>query len=125
MRLPREQAAALDRMVDSTGRRKQHLVSELLADQLAVGHLDISDTADADEVLTLDEAAALLRLPPEVVGARARARDLPGRLFGDEWRFARSAVLAWLACAACYDFHLTGPEDAPPLNPPQLVSVTI
>ena len=97
VRLPREQAAALDRMVDSTGRRKQHLVSELLADQLAVGHLDINDRADAEEVLTLDEAAALLRLPAEVVGARARAGDLPGRLFRDEWRFARSAVLAWLA----------------------------
>jgi excisionase family DNA binding protein len=97
VRLPREQAAALDRMVDSTGRRKQHLVSELLADQLAVGHLDIIDRADAEEVLTLDEAAALLRLPAGVLSARARAGDLPGRLFGDEWRFARSAVIAWLA----------------------------
>src|SRR5215472_8030320 len=88
VRLPREQAAALDRMVDSTGRRKQHLVSDLLADQLAVGRLEISDPAGAEEVLTLAEAAALLRLPAEVVGARAGAGDLPGRLFGDEWRFS-------------------------------------
>jgi hypothetical protein len=97
VRLPREQAAALDRMVDSTGRRKQHLVSDLLADRLAVGRLEIRDPAGAEEVLTLAEAAALLRLPAEVVGARASAGDLPGRLLADEWRFSRSAVLAWLA----------------------------
>jgi hypothetical protein len=97
VRLPREQAVALDRMVESTGRRKQHLVSDLLADQLAVGRLEIADPAGAEEVLTLDEAAALLRLPAEVLGARAGAGDLPGRLFGDQWRFARSALLAWLA----------------------------
>jgi hypothetical protein len=33
-------------------------------------------------------------------------------------------VLGGLA-TACYDFHLTGPEDPPSPNPPRLVSVTI
>ncbi|HTU80032.1 MAG TPA: helix-turn-helix domain-containing protein [Solirubrobacteraceae bacterium] len=97
VRLPREQAAALDRLVDSTGRRKQHLVSDLLADQLAVGHLEIVDRGDGEQVLTLREAAGLLRLPIERVRASALAGELPGRAFGDEWRFARSAVLRWLA----------------------------
>jgi excisionase family DNA binding protein len=106
VRLPREQAAALDRLSDATGRQKQHLVSELLADRLTVGsralplgRLEISNTADVrtDEVLTLDEAAALLKLPAETVRSRAEEGDLPGRLFGKEWRFARLAVLAWLA----------------------------
>src|SRR4029450_2349952 len=59
---------------------------------------------------------------------RARLR-LNGR-YGGIRMFGRStakraAVLAGLPCPACYDFPLTGPEDAPPLNPPQLVSVTI
>ena len=42
-----------------------------------------------------------------------------------------SRILGYAVCAAavaavsCYDFHLTGPEDPEPLNPPQLVSVTI
>ncbi len=97
VRLPREQAAALDRLVDSTGRRKQHLVSELLADQLTVGHVEIMESTGAEEVLTLQEAAGLLRLPVETVRASAVAGDLPGRAFGDEWRFARTALLAWLA----------------------------
>jgi excisionase family DNA binding protein len=97
VRLPREQAAALDRLVDSTGRRKQHLVSDLLADPLAVGHIEITESAGAEEVLTLQEAAALLRLPEEAVRTRALAGDLPGRAFGEEWRFARAALLAWLA----------------------------
>jgi excisionase family DNA binding protein len=95
VRLPREQATALDRLVDSTGRRKQHLVSELLADQLAVGHIEISE--DAEEVLTLEEAAALMRIKVETLRAKAEAGDLPGRSFGEEWRFSRTALLAWLA----------------------------
>ncbi len=97
VRLPREQAAALDRLVDTTGRRKQHLVSELLADQLAVGRIEIVEAAGGEEVLTLQEAAALLRLPLDSVLARALAGDLPGRAFGEEWRFSRAALLAWLA----------------------------
>jgi excisionase family DNA binding protein len=96
VRLPREQATALDRLADSTGRRKQHVVSDLLADQLAVGHLEIVDRAGAEEVLTLEEAAELLRLPIDTIRASALAGELPGRAFGEEWRFARTALLAWL-----------------------------
>lgn len=96
VRLPREQATALDRLADSTGRRKQHVVSDLLADQLPLGHLEIVDRAGAEEVLTLEEAAALLRLPLETVRASALAGELPGRAFGDEWRFARTTLLRWL-----------------------------
>jgi excisionase family DNA binding protein len=97
VRLPRAQAAALDQLVDTTGRRKQHLVSDLLADQLAVGHVELTDSTTAKQVLTLEEAAELLRLPVETVRASAAAGDLPGRAFGAEWRFAHGALLAWLA----------------------------
>ena len=40
---------------------------------------------------------------------------------------ARAALLAAvvLGTGACYDFHLTGPEDPPPVSPPRLVSVAI
>ena len=98
VRLPRDQAAALDRLVDTTGRRKQQLVSELLADQLQMGRIEINERSGSQaEVLTLDEAADLLRLPADSVKAIAEAGELPGREVGGEWRFARSAVLRWLS----------------------------
>ena len=106
VRLPKDQAAALDRLADVTGRHKQHLVSELLADRLtsgagpvSVGRVEVTNTPVAltDDVLTLEEAAALLKLPSDTVRSRAEEGDLPGRRFGKEWRFARIAVLAWLA----------------------------
>jgi excisionase family DNA binding protein len=105
VRLPQSQAAALDRLADRTGRAKQHLVSELLAERLrpdrndlAVGRVEVSppDVAN-DQVLTLDEVSALLKLSVDAVQARAEGADLPGRRFGSEWRFSRNAVLSWLA----------------------------
>ena len=93
-------------VVDATGRHKQHLVSELLADRLtsgagpvSVGRVEVTNTPDVrtDEVLTLEEAAALLKVPADVIRSRAEEGDLPGRRFGKEWRFARMAVLRWLA----------------------------
>ena len=106
VRLPTDQAAALDRLADATGRLKQHLISELLADRLrsaagpvSVGRVEVTNApiAPADDVLTLEEAAALLKLPADTVRSRAEEGDLPARRFGTEWRFARVAVLAWLA----------------------------
>jgi len=97
VRLPREQAAALDRLVDQTGRRKQQLVSELLSDRLVLGHAEGLDAGEeTGEVLTLAETAALLRVSEEAARERAQSGELPGRRFGQEWRFSRSAVLAWL-----------------------------
>jgi excisionase family DNA binding protein len=96
VRLPREQAAALDRLVSQTGQRKQQLVSDLLSDRLVVGHAEALDDDDGD-VLTLQEAAAMLRVADRVALASARAGELPGRLIGEEWRFSRAALLQWLA----------------------------
>jgi excisionase family DNA binding protein len=105
VRLPKGQAAALDRLADATGRQKQHLVSELIADRLmpvagpvSVGRVEVTNPPVAliDDVLTLAEAAELLKLPADTVRSRAEEGDLPGRRFGKEWRFARIAVLAWL-----------------------------
>jgi excisionase family DNA binding protein len=106
IRLPRQQAAALDRLSSRSGRPKQHVVSELVAQALQpsprplqMGRVEISAAPDTreDEVLTLDEVATLLKLPPDAIRARAEQGDLPGRCFGGEWRFSRLAVLAWLA----------------------------
>jgi len=106
VRLPKQQANALQRLVEHTGRAKQHVLSEMLAERLSagtvpVGRVEIVNTRDAvvGDVLTLDEAAALLRVPPESVRAAVDEDDLPARRLGEEWRFSRVALLDWLGCA--------------------------
>lgn len=49
------------------------------------------------EVLTLEEVADYLRLPPEIVLRQAVSGKLPGRKIEDHWRFLRSAINAWLS----------------------------
>jgi excisionase family DNA binding protein len=51
----------------------------------------------AAEVLTLDEAAAYLRVSSEEVDGLASRGDLPGRKIGEQWRFHRSALVEWLS----------------------------
>jgi excisionase family DNA binding protein len=120
VRLPRHQAAALDRLADATGRHKQHLVSELLADRLtpgagpvSVGRVEVANTSEIvpDEVLTLEEAAAFLKLSTDTVRSRAEEGDLPGRRFGKVWRFARTAVLGWLADGETQKRRRTSPTE--------------
>ncbi|WP_307784975.1 helix-turn-helix domain-containing protein [Oceanitalea stevensii] len=50
--------------------------------------------AEGHEVLTTEEAAALLRVSTKTVLALARDGSLPGEKVGRAWRFLRSDVLA-------------------------------
>ena len=150
VRIPQEQARALDRLAFESRRHKQAVVSDLLArgidEQFAAAVSDrvaasvdarasrAADTlsahgahspgAPADrrvtietihepdtvigrhafrpfepDVLTLEEVAELLAVEPAAVERLAAGGELPGRRIGEVWRFARSAVLAWLAHA--------------------------
>ena len=49
------------------------------------------------EVLTLDEAAAYLRLPEADVLRLVEEQALPGRRLGNEWRFLKAAIQRWLS----------------------------
>lgn len=51
----------------------------------------------APDVLTLEEAAAFLRVTEEQLRSQAQAGGMPARCLGGEWRFARSALYQWLA----------------------------
>jgi excisionase family DNA binding protein len=53
-------------------------------------------TFDAPEVLSIEDAAELLQVPPDDVQALAVAGEIPGRKIGETWRFSRAAVLRWL-----------------------------
>lgn len=55
----------------------------------------MSQTTTAD-VLTLEEVAAYLRLPPEIILRQATQGQLPGRKIEDTWRFLKAAIDDWL-----------------------------
>jgi excisionase family DNA binding protein len=66
---------------------------------LPMGRVEVSSAVDtrADEVLTLDEVASVVKLPSAAIRQRAEDGDLPAHRFGNEWRFSRLAVLSSLA----------------------------
>jgi excisionase family DNA binding protein len=124
VRLPLEEAEKLDRFAFERRIPKRDVVRRLVAERLddadVLWHrpappppftMPLPPDADvvvgraefvpgpAAEVLTVEQAAELLQTDPEAVRALADAGDLPGRRIGDEWRFLRRAVLAWLGGA--------------------------
>ena len=50
-----------------------------------------------NEILTADEASALLRVSTKTVLALARAGTLPGEKVGRAWRFLKSDVLMYVS----------------------------
>lgn len=57
-----------------------------------------SDLVQDDEIMTVDELAALLRMNRKSVYAAIKRHEIPGiRKIGGVLRASRSAVLAWLA----------------------------
>ena len=55
-----------------------------------------ADAGALPDVLDVDAAAALMRVGPGVVRSLAEAQAIPARRVGDDWRFARDALLEWL-----------------------------
>jgi excisionase family DNA binding protein len=116
VRIPTPTAERLDRAAFELKTSKQDLVAGLITryvdpgaldrlrrvtvetqdDGLTVGHAELRPDPPA-EVLTVESAAALLQVGAEDVEALAESGELPGRRVGGEWRFAREAVLRWLA----------------------------
>jgi excisionase family DNA binding protein len=117
VRLPLRAAEKLDRAAAERGASKRDVIASLLdahvgseasprrvivedgADGLTLGHARFTPAA-ADAVLTLEEAADLLRVPVEDVRGLAESGELPARRLGDAWRFRRDALLAWLGGGA-------------------------
>ncbi|WP_259310881.1 helix-turn-helix domain-containing protein [Capillimicrobium parvum] len=79
--------------------RPRRVVIEDAPERMTVGHASFTP-APAPEVLTLEDAAELLRVSPDALRERAEAGDAPGRRLGDDWRFSREALLAWLGAVA-------------------------
>ena len=95
VRLPDEAAEKLHQAAFELGLPKQDIVTSLLQDHLTVGKAEFFPNQPED-VLTPDEAAELLRTDAATVIAMAEDGKLPGRKLGEEWRFARTALMRWL-----------------------------
>ena len=113
VRIPTPQAEQLDQAAFTLKRSKQDLVAGLLTtygdvdtlrrvtvettdDGLTVGHAEFRPLAPPD-VLTVPQLAEWLQVEEQAIHELAEKGELPGRRLGGEWRFAREAVLAWLA----------------------------
>jgi excisionase family DNA binding protein len=113
VRLPAAEALRLDEAAHRLRRSKQDLVAGLITtygdldtlrrvtvettdDRLTVGHAEFRPLSPPD-VLTVDELASWLRVDADAITELADQGDLPGRKLAGEWRFARDAVLDWLA----------------------------
>jgi excisionase family DNA binding protein len=53
-------------------------------------------SSDEGDVLTIAEAARLLRVGESTVRELAARGEVPGRKLGRQWRFSRRALLEWL-----------------------------
>jgi excisionase family DNA binding protein len=94
-----DSAAGLERLraiAAATGQRR--VTVELPSAGVTVGHHAFTPSPLPD-VLTPAQAAELLQVPEDEVVALAAAGTLPGRRIGDQWRFSRPALIAWLAGA--------------------------
>ena len=49
-----------------------------------------------DEMLTIEELAAYLKLKPQTIYKWAQTGNVPGGKFGKEWRFRRSTIQRWI-----------------------------
>jgi excisionase family DNA binding protein len=107
VRLPRREADLLDRVAFEGKISKRELVTSLVqryldddgeqaAPELVLGRAHFRP-AESHDVLTLEQAAALLQVDAAEVTALAEAGELPGRRIGGDWRFPRAALLEWLA----------------------------
>jgi len=104
----------LHRAADALGAPKRELITRLVAqyvDPENPAMLSALGSAQPDwsvgqhsfrpaeelAILTPAQLAGLLQVEEEVVVELAEQGELPGRKVGEEWRFAREAILAWLA----------------------------
>jgi excisionase family DNA binding protein len=102
-RVPASAGKKLARTAFELGRPKQEVIAELvdryagmLGDEVSIGRATIAN--EPREVLTPEELSELLQVEVEAVLAMAADGEIPGRQLNGDWRFSRTAVLAWLAC---------------------------
>jgi excisionase family DNA binding protein len=91
-----DSAAGLEALRSSLGAEPRRVTINLPDEGLAVGHHAFTP-APLPDVLTPAQAAELLQVGEEELLELAEAGNVPGRRIGEQWRFSRPALIAWLA----------------------------
>jgi excisionase family DNA binding protein len=114
VRLPSVEADKLHRAANVLGAPKRELITRLVAQYVdpenpatlsrlggAASELSMGRAwfrpAEELEILTPAQLAGLLQVDEETVVTLAEKKEIPARKVGEEWRFSREAILAWLA----------------------------
>jgi excisionase family DNA binding protein len=112
VRIPSAEAAKLHHASNVLGAPKRELITRLVAryvDPEDLGALSALGGAEMGvgrhsfrpaeelEILTPAQLAGLLQIEQATLIELAEKKELPGRKIGEEWRFSREAILAWLA----------------------------
>lgn len=66
-----------------------------------------------DEILTVKELAAYLKLAESTVYKLAQDGEIPGRKIGGNWRFSRDQINKWMAGGDDVPFFLNNPTSPP------------
>jgi excisionase family DNA binding protein len=91
-----DSADLLESLRSALHRDPRRVTINLPDEGMAVGHHAFTP-APLPDVLTPEQAAALLQVGEDEVIALAEAGSIPGRRIGEQWRFSRPALIAWLA----------------------------
>lgn len=105
VRLAADSSRRLDIASTLSGKSKRQIVEEAVREHLGDGELaagrscelrSAAPNCEPPEVLNLEGAAALLRVPPDDLRALADTGGVPGQRIAGHWRFARTGLIAWL-----------------------------
>jgi excisionase family DNA binding protein len=116
VRIPSDHAEKLHRAADFLQTPKRELITKMVAQfdpedpvwtrpiagpvsaqaEFGFGQHSFRPAAEL-EILTPAQLSMLLQVDEDVVVELAESGELPGRKVGEEWRFSREAILAWLA----------------------------
>jgi excisionase family DNA binding protein len=117
VRIPSAEAEKLHRAADFLNTPKRELITRLVADfdpddpvwtrgvagpgigaqaEFSLGQHSFRPAAEL-EILTPAQLAGLLQVEEDTIVELAEQGELPGKKVGEEWRFSREAILAWLA----------------------------
>ena len=58
-----------------------------------------------DEILNIEEAAALLGVSAKTLNKVLHSEDIPARKIGREWKFSRQALIDWVGSGRSRDFY--------------------